>query len=146
MSRIVRLTGGIFVLAMGIATLAHFYAFKWSRPSFPPRFFTTDLAAKYATPEAAFEYFDAALLNRDAALYEEVLGRPMTPTEQQKFSSASFPSVRSVVVRRDKKKDIAYLVTDRNAGEFFEFVGGRWVFTPEDGAANLRIFFRSFGL
>jgi hypothetical protein len=120
--------------------------FQAVAPPFSPRFFTAELAAKYATPDAAFASFDTALINHDAALYEEVLGRPMTPDEERGFKTASFPPAPSRVVRRETRKDIVFLATDGNAGEFFEFVGGRWVFRPEDLGANLRLFFRSFGL
>ncbi|MDH4196873.1 MAG: hypothetical protein OEW05_05650 [Candidatus Aminicenantes bacterium] len=146
MKTTIRVAGGILIFFAGLTTIAYFYAFEWSRPSFSPRYFTAELAAKYDTLDAAFEGFDTALVNRDAALYEEALGRPMTPNEQQKFRGGSFPMGRSRVVRRETKKDIAFLVTDGNAGEFFEFIGGRWVFTPEDLAANMRLLFRTFGL
>ncbi len=146
MRPVVRRAIVLAVSAGAITCLAHFYAFKWSRPSFAPRFYGPEMAAKYATPEAAFERFDTALINHDAALYEESLGRPLTPAERQDFLRGSPPTARSSVVRLEKKKEIVYLATDRNAGEFFEFAGGRWAFTPEDLAANLRLFFRSFGL
>jgi hypothetical protein len=70
----------------------------------------------------------------------------MTPKEARGFKVAAVPSGPSKVVHREARQGIVYLVTDANAAEFFEFVGGRWVFTPEDLAANLRVFFRSVGL
>jgi len=146
MKKAIRAAVGILIIVAGLTAFAHLYAFKWSRPAFTPRYFTAEIAAKYDTPDAAFERFDTALVNRDDALYAEVLGRPLTPSEERRFGTGSFPASRSRVVRRETKRDIAYLVTDANAGEFFESVGGRWVFTPEDLAANMRLLFRTFGL
>jgi len=146
MKKAIRAVVGILIIIAGFTVLAHLYAFRWSRPAFAPRYFTAEIAAKYATPDAAFAYFETALAHRDAALYEEVLGRPMTPKEARGFKVSAVPPGPSKAVRRETRQGIVYLVTDANAGEFFEFVGGRWVFTPEDLAANLRLFFRSHGL
>ena len=146
MKKAIRVAVGILIIVAGLTVLAHLYGFKWSRPAFTPRYFTAEIAAKYDTPDAAFERFDTALVNRDAALYEDVLGRPMTPKEARGFEVAAVPPGPSKVVRRETRQGIVYLVTDANGGEFFEFVGGRWVFTPEDLAANVRLFFRSCGL
>lgn len=146
MKTTIRVAVGMAVFAAIVVGLAYFYAFEWSRPLFPARYFTAELAANYDTPEAAFRNFDTAMVNRDAALYEEALGRPLTPDEKRRFGNWPFPVGLSRVVRCEIKKDIAFLVTDANAGEFFEFVAGRWIFTPEDLAANLRLLFRTFGL
>jgi len=137
---------GASIILVGVLGLVflYLYGFSVSRPSYDAEYFTQEYQEKYSSPEIAFDHFINALMSEDAEYYQEVLGRKLTEVEQEYFEENPHDvREKPKIINMEKRRDIAYIVTDNNWGEFFEKINDRWVFTPEDWGANIRAFFRN---
>ena len=122
-----------------ILLLLYLYGFVFTIPDYEDRYFAPEYLSKYASVEQAFEHFVGSLASGDAAYYQEVLGRTLTPKESSGFKAYTGKKPGILKIRR--RGNQAFIVTDNNWGEFFEQVRGRWVFTPEDFGVNVRNLF-----
>lgn len=132
----------LVVVVVLFIVFLYVYGFSISKPSYDAKYFTQKFLDKYSSPEIAFNYLVDAFISGDAEYYQEVLGRKMTARELKLFKP--YKGKKPKIVKIEKGKDDAYIVTDNNWEEFFEKVNGRWVFTAEDWGANIRAFFRAF--
>jgi hypothetical protein len=97
-----------------------------SSTRFDPSYFTPQLVARYAQPDAAFDDWAKALRDGDEALYSQVRGRSwdesLTPRTELSFAPTQVEQVGSYWRFAKPGEFTAY----------FEQVNGRWVYAPND--------------
>ena len=124
--------------------ILYIYGFSISRPNYDSEYFTPKYLEKYSSPEIVFNHQVDALISNNIEHYQEVLGRKVSERELKYFKEHPYDGWKKPkIIRIEKNKYDAYIVTDNNWGEFFEKVNGRWVFTPENWGVNIRAFFRT---